>query len=297
MSSQAVHVLRETNFDRSFLKTHVTEELKKRKKRMESFAPKITQNDPGSVSFSKTPGHRGTKSFTEDFEHESKVVKTMNRRINENFTPKAWEQKNIYMQPCRWEPTGWRYPHLHNESPPSTREYMRARYVPYKDIAAEKLKKNYFKTSYKGQFQERIGFKNSNKKLKLKGSGFNDTDRLNEYVVEKGIPDHSTYISACYPPIPIGKKGVNDEYLKIKKYSPMYLMERRNTPMQNYPEQRDVVNHTTLHSPASEIDEEWFKKCKQDKRELYKRTISLERSVHPLSYGSSTTTMVTDKYL
>lgn len=121
---------------------------------------------------------------------------TINRRIRENSTQKGIFEKNQYMMPCKWEPTGWRYPYLHSDSPPSTRQHLRPRYKPYKDIAAEKLQSSYFKTAYYSQYKNKVGFKDQGRKMKVKGSGFEDTDRLNEYLVEKGVPEHSNYISA-----------------------------------------------------------------------------------------------------
>ena len=180
------------------------------------------------------------------------------------------QDKHLYMRPWRWQPSGWKYPFLHHEDPPSTRDHMAKRYKQYKSIANEKLKSNYFQTAYQGQFKERIGFQNSGRKMKTKDSGFRDTDRLNEYQVVKGIPEHSTYISACYPPIPIGDFGSNKEYLNLKKYSPLYLTEKRNGQTNCF----ENTNHNNTVIPVSSRDiqdEEWFLKCKGDKRELYKQ--------------------------
>jgi len=171
------------------------------------------------------------------------------------------------MRPWPWEPTGWKYPFLHLESPPSTRKHIRPREKRYKEIANEKLKKNYFKTSYSSQFKDRIGFKNCSKSQNRKGSGFKDTDRLNEYLVERGIPENSNYISAWYPPVQLSLKGVNEEYLKLKKYGPVYKMEKdRNNSIQEIPHNnnnnRRTANQTTRHSPIPIVDEEWYLKCK-----------------------------------
>ena len=199
----------------------------------------------------------------------------MDRRLNENFTlgKKMVQDAHIYMRPWRWQPSGWKYPFLHHEDPPKTHDHITKRYRPYKSIANEKLKSNYFKTSYHSQFKERIGFQNIGRKMKTKNSGFSDTDRLNEYQVVKGVPEHSNYISAWYPPIPIGNYGSNDEYLKLKKYSPFYLTEKRNIQTNNF--NNTNLNKTVIPVSSRDIeDEEWFLKCKNDKRELYKRSAS-----------------------
>jgi hypothetical protein len=141
------------------------------------------------------------------------------------------------------------------------------------------LENNYFKTSYGSHFKEKIGFTNNSPKSSKKGSGFSDTKRLNEYKVNKGIPDQSNYISACYPPIPIGISGTNNEYTRLKKYTPIYLMEKRNQAINNYPETRPKNPSKNPNSAIPDIDEEWFLRCKKDKKELYKRTKSLQSNI------------------
>lgn len=140
---------------------------------------------------------------------------------------------------------------------------MTKRYVPYKCIANEKIKTNYFQTAYQGQFKERVGFVNNARKMMNKSSGFSDTDRLNEYLVAKGIPEHSNYVSACYPPIPIGNYGSNQEYLKLKKYSPLYLTEKRNVQAGQRINGENTKTIMNLTSPSQDVeDEDWFLKCK-----------------------------------
>lgn len=89
-----------TNFDRSFIKTHVTEELKRKKRQNESFAPKITQNNPEVLSKSiEVTNRQGAKR--EEYANNSKLYNTMQRRLNENFTlnKKTMVDKNLYMSP------------------------------------------------------------------------------------------------------------------------------------------------------------------------------------------------------
>lgn len=99
------------------------------------------------------------------------------------------------MTPCPWEPTGWRYPFLHKADRPDTKDHITKRKVLYKEIANEKLSKTYYKTSYSSQFKEKVGFPNKVKKMQIGGSGIHDTDRINLYRVEKGVPESSTLIS------------------------------------------------------------------------------------------------------
>ena len=112
--------------------------LSRNKIRFNNFASKITQNNFKTVSGSKSPQHENSIEL-DDFS-SPKVLQTMKRRLGENFTEKPWHQKNQYMKPCKWELTGWKYPFLHHDSPPSTRQHLRPREKKYKDISKEKLK-------------------------------------------------------------------------------------------------------------------------------------------------------------
>ena len=97
------------------------------------------------------------------------------------------------------------------------------------------LNKSYFKTSYASQFKEKVGFKNPTKSFRKEKSGFHNTDRLNEYSVKRGIPENSNYISACYPPIQLSKSGINEAYLNLKRYSPIYQTDKRSKSINNSP--------------------------------------------------------------
>jgi hypothetical protein len=97
--------------------------------------------------------------------------------------------------------------------------------------------------------------------------------------VNKGIPDQSNYISACYPPIPIGISGTNNEYSRLKKYTPIYLMEKRNQTINDYYETTPKNPSKNPNSAIPDIDEEWFLRCKNNKKELYKRTTSLHSTI------------------
>ncbi|CAI2370097.1 unnamed protein product [Moneuplotes crassus] len=264
---------RSTNFDRSLLKTNVTEALIKNKKKLNNFAPKITQNNFELYSGSISPKSKHLKVLAEEDEFGSpKVQQTMGRRLGENFTKKPWHQKNQFMKPCRWQPAGWKYPFLHEDNPPSTREHMRPRTKRYRDISAEKFTKNYFKTSYCSQFKDVVGFKNPKKTSSIERSGFKDTDRLNEYLVSKGIPEASNYISLCYPPVQLSQTGTSKAYLGLKKYNPLFQRDKRKSCAETISKVENVERPSpmskTINTPIPIDDEEWYLKCKNDKKNL-----------------------------
>lgn len=58
----------------------------------------------------------------------------------------------------------------------------------------------------------------------------------------RGIPDISNYVSAWYPPIPVGEHGVSIEYLKLKKYSPLYHEDKQNALLYS---RNKIINNTT----------------------------------------------------
>ena len=96
MSTNRDRYYKTTNFDRSLLKSHVTEALIKKQNQLNNFAPKITQNN--FESFTPNKHSKSHRKNSIDF-HESKVEQTMSRRLGENFTDKPWHQKNQYMRP------------------------------------------------------------------------------------------------------------------------------------------------------------------------------------------------------
>jgi hypothetical protein len=169
MSSETKLNRKKTNFERSLMRTYVTDAMIKKKEHMNRFASKITQNNPELVSTSLTRNQVRAKSMSGQDFGQSKLLQTMKRRLGENSTNKSWHQENQHMTPCQWEPTGWRYPFLHDETPPTKKEYVRPRTKVYKSIANEKLRKNYFKTSYRSQYKEKIGFENNSPKSSKKG--------------------------------------------------------------------------------------------------------------------------------
>ena len=67
MSTEITSNKETTNFDRSFMKTHITEELKRRRRQMENFAPKITQNNPALLDASIKAMHRAPETDSKEF--------------------------------------------------------------------------------------------------------------------------------------------------------------------------------------------------------------------------------------
>ena len=247
------HTERVTNFDRSLIKSNVTDYMIRKKRQFEYFAPKITQNDPKVHDNADELAYKVSDQLFQDRRVNSKVAKTMGRRFKENFNiGKDHNIKNMYMQPCPWEPSGWRYPFLHNKNPPSTADHMTKRKKKYKDIANEKFTENYFRTAYSKQYREQCGFPNKAKKLKLNNSGITDTDRLNVYWVQRGVPENSNLISTCYPPIHMSPSGSNTQYRKLKRYSPIFANEK-NTPASDYSSIREKNNKTVVNVSGSDF--------------------------------------------